>query len=91
VGLVLVGLTVGNLVALWPTLHAAVVITGSAPARVSPVPMGDPLFTLTEAETVTIRAQHEDFVLIRTAAGKSGWVSTAQAVPVVPRGGGANP
>ncbi len=83
-GAALVGFTVCNAVALWPTLHAAVVVTGATPVRVSPVPMGDPLFTLPEAQTVKIAAEHEDFVLIRTAAGKTGWVSRANIVPVVP-------
>ncbi len=71
--------------ALWPTLHAAVVVTNSAPARVSPVPMGDPLFTLAEGETVTLTAQHEQFLLIQTSTGKTGWVSGTEVVAVVPR------
>lgn len=85
-GAALLALTVGHGVLLWPWLHAAVVVTGNAPVRVSPVPMGDPLFTLPEAETVTLLAEHEQFVLVRTAAGKSGWMSRANLVPVVPRG-----
>jgi len=84
-GVALLGFTVGNAVVLWPTLNAAVVITGATPVRVSPVPMGDPLFTLPEADTVKIAAEHEDFILIRTEAGKTGWVSRANIVPVVPR------
>jgi hypothetical protein len=84
IGAVLAGLTVCNGMVLWPTLHAAVVVTSAAPVRVSPVPMGDPLFTLPEAETVRVLADHEDFVLIRTRAGKTGWVSRANIVPVVP-------
>jgi hypothetical protein len=83
-GLALMGCTVGNGVVLWPTLHAAVVVTNAAPVRVSPVPMGDPLFTLVEADTVAIAAEHEDFMLIRTVAGKTGWVSRANVVPVAP-------
>ena len=85
VGIALLGFTVCHGVVLWPTLHAAVVVTGATPVRVSPVPMGDPLFTLPEAETVKLAAEHEDFVLIQTAAGKTGWVSRANIVPVVPR------
>jgi hypothetical protein len=84
-GLALVGWTVCNGIVLWPAMHSAVVITGTTPVRVSPVPMGDPLFTLPEAETVRMTAQHEDFVLIRTSAGKTGWVSRADLVPVVPQ------
>jgi hypothetical protein len=47
--------------------------------------MGDPLFVLPEAETVRITAEHEDFVLVRTRAGRAGWVARANLAPVVPR------
>jgi uncharacterized protein YgiM (DUF1202 family) len=47
--------------------------------------MGDPLFTLAEGETVTLTAQHEQFLLIQTSTGKTGWVSGTEVVPVVPR------
>jgi tetratricopeptide (TPR) repeat protein len=83
-GVALVGFTVCQGVVLWRTLHAAVVVTNATQVRVSPVPMGDPLFTLPEAETVQIAAEHANFVLIQTAAGKTGWVSRANIVPVVP-------
>jgi hypothetical protein len=84
-GIGLVGMTVGNGVVLWPTLHAGVIISGAAPVRVSPVPMGDSLFVLPEAETVMIKAEHEGFVLIETGAGRTGWVSNANLAAVVPR------
>jgi hypothetical protein len=85
VGITLVGMTFCNAIALWPALHAGVVITGATPVRVSPVPMGDSLFVLPEAETVTIKAEHEAFVLIETRAGRTGWASSANLAPVVPR------
>jgi hypothetical protein len=83
-GIALVGLTVCNGVLLWPTLHEAVVITAATPVRVSPVPMGDPLFVLPEAETVKMTAEHEGFVLIQTRAGRMGWIARANLAPVVP-------
>jgi hypothetical protein len=83
-GVALMGFTVCQAVVLWPALHAAVVLTAGAPVRVSPVPMGDPLFTLAEAETVRILSQHEDFVLVRTLAGKTGWIARANIEPVIP-------
>jgi hypothetical protein len=83
-GLVLVALTVGNGVVLWPKLHEAVVISAGAPVRVAPVPMGDAVFVLPEAETVSMTAEHEGFMLIRTRAGRTGWVSRANLAPVVP-------
>jgi tetratricopeptide (TPR) repeat protein len=83
-GIALLSLTVCNAVALWPLLHEGVVISDAAPVRVSPVPMGDSLFLLAEAETVSIAAEHEGFFLVRTRAGRTGWVSRANVAPVAP-------
>jgi hypothetical protein len=84
-GICMLSLTVANGIALWPILHEGVVITGATPVRVSPVPMGDSLFVLPEAETVKIAAEHEGFLLIQTGAGGTGWVSRSNVAPVVPR------
>jgi hypothetical protein len=81
----LIALTVANAILLWPQMHAAVVLVNPTSARVSPVPMGDTAFVLREAETVTVTAEHEDFTLIRTRAGLSGWVARANLGAVVPR------
>jgi hypothetical protein len=78
-------LTVCNGMALWPVLHEGIVISAVAPVRVSPVPMGDSLFELREAETVKITAEHEGFMLIESAAGRTGWVSRVNVAPVIPR------
>jgi hypothetical protein len=83
-GAALVGFTVSNAMVLWPKLHEGVILNEATPARVSPVPMGDPLFVLAEAETVRITAEHDDFVLVRTRAGRAGWVSRANLAAVVP-------
>jgi hypothetical protein len=85
-GSALMGLTVCNAIWQWPKLQEAVVIAEAAPVRVSPVPMGDPLFELPEAETITVTARHERFVLVRTRAGLTGWVSQANLAAVVPPG-----
>jgi hypothetical protein len=84
-GAAMICLTVCNGIALWPTLHEGIVINGAASVRVSPVPMGDSLFTLAEAQNVKIAAEHEEFLLIETAAGRTGWVSRANVASVVPR------
>ena len=86
-GIALVGLTVCNGAVLWPKLHEAIVITSATPVRVSPVPMGDPLFVLPEAESVRMTMEHEGFVLIQTREGRTGWVARANLAPVVPRSG----
>jgi len=84
-GVAVIGLTVCNGILLWPRLHEAVVLIDQTPARVVPVPMGDTTFVLSEAETVRMMAEHEDFVLIRTKGGLSGWVSGANLAAVVPK------
>jgi hypothetical protein len=84
-GVALLALTVSNAILLWPRMHEAVVLINQTPARVSPVPMGDTAFELREAETVTMTAEHEDFILIRTRGGLSGWVARANLGTVVPQ------
>lgn len=84
-GVSMLGLTLCNAVALWPRLHQGVVIAAAAPVRVSPVPMGDPLFTLPEGEKVRITAEHEGFALIETRAGRAGWIANSNFAPIVPR------
>jgi hypothetical protein len=84
-GISMISLTACNALALWPLLHEGVVITGGTPVRVSPVPMGGSLFSLPEAETVRITAEHEGFFLVQTRAGRTGWVSRSNVAPVVPR------
>jgi hypothetical protein len=86
-GIALMALTVCNGVVLWPALNAAVVLINASPVRVSPVPMGDPLFVLPEAETVRITAEHDEYVLVQTRSGRSGWMARANLATVVPHGG----
>lgn len=87
-GLALIGLTVGNAVLIRPRLQMGVVIVDGAAARVAPVPLGDALFALREAETVRLDASHEGFFLVRTQRGQTGWVAQAEVAPVVPERGG---
>jgi hypothetical protein len=83
-GAIQIALTVSNGLLLRPRMHEAVVLINQTPARVSPVLMGDAAFVLREADTVTMTAQHEDFVLIRTHAGRTGWVARANVSEVIP-------
>jgi len=83
-GVAMMTLTASNGMLLWPRIHEAVVLINQTPVRVSPVPIGDTAFVLPEAETVTMVAKHEDFVLIRTRDGLSGWVARANLGAVVP-------
>jgi hypothetical protein len=87
-GISLLGATVANAVALWPVMHEAVVVTHTAPVRVSPVSIEEPLFVLPEATIVRVGAEHEGFVLVRIKGGRSGWVPRASVAPIVPKQGG---
>lgn len=84
-GVALVALTLANAAAIWPRLHEAIVIVGSAPARISPAPMGEVSFVLKEAEAVRILGEHEGFVLVRSTAGRMGWVWHTQVAAIVPQ------
>jgi len=85
VGISLLGVTIGSGIALWPIMHEAVVITRTAPVRVSPVPIEEPVFELPEASIVRMLEEHDGFVLIRTQAGRTGWAQRANVAPVVPK------
>jgi len=85
VGIMLIGATLCHAVTVWPTLHEAVVIARTAPVRVSPVSIGDPLFVLTEAQTVQTSAEHDGFVLVQTQGGRKGWAPSASLAPIVPK------
>jgi tetratricopeptide (TPR) repeat protein len=86
-GTIQIALTVSSAVLLRPRMHEAVILINQTAARVSPVPMGDTAFVLREAETVTLIAQHEDFVLIRTHFGRTGWIPRANVGVVIPPAG----
>jgi len=88
VGVCLLGMTLADGVALWPIVHEGVVITRTAPVRVSPVTMEEPLFELSEATLVRMNAEHHGFVLVQTQAGRSGWVPSANLAPIVPKQAG---
>ena len=85
IGLALLGLLVSNAVGVWPKLHAAVVIAPQTTVRVAPVPLGEALFVLPEAESVVVSAEHEGFLFVRTVQGRAGWVAQASVAPIVPR------
>jgi hypothetical protein len=88
VGVALMALSASNAMLLWPRMHEAIVLVDQTPARVAPAPMGDTTFVLREADSVTMTAEHEDFILIRTDRGLSGWVARANLGAVVPPVGG---
>ncbi|MGA2751642.1 MAG: hypothetical protein ABSG59_22990 [Verrucomicrobiota bacterium] len=84
VATLLVATAIGSAVMTWPRVNQAVVISREAPAWNSPVPLADPAFKLHEGETVEVRAEHQDFALVQTSTGRSGWVARADLSRVVP-------
>jgi hypothetical protein len=75
VGALLVAATVGSAVLMWPKVHEAVILAGEVPARISPAAFAVPAFKLREGEIVTVQSEHNGFLLVRTPAGRSGWVA----------------
>jgi hypothetical protein len=83
-GAFLVASAIGSAITMWPKVNEAVVIARDAPAWNSPVPVAEPAFKLPEGETVTVRAERQDFALVQTSAGRAGWVARADLARVVP-------
>jgi len=83
-GFCLVGITLGSALAVWPTLHEAVVVGHAVPVRVSPTLIEEPIFSLPEAEIVSVRGKHDSFMLIKTGAGRTGWAPQANLALIVP-------
>jgi len=83
-GVLLVATALGSAITMWPRVNEAVVIARETPALTTPVLAAEPLFKLREGETVTVRAEHQDFTLVQTSAGRSGWVPRADLVFVMP-------
>lgn len=84
-GIVAAGAALCNALALRSLVHETVVIARTAPARVSPVPMGEPLFELREGETPEAISRHDSFIMVQTRAGRRGWVSSENLAAVVPQ------
>jgi len=84
-GVWLVATAIGSAITTWPRVNEAVVISREAPARIAPVSAAEAAFKLHEGETVTMRAEHQDFALVQTSAGRSGWVARADLARVVPQ------
>jgi tetratricopeptide (TPR) repeat protein len=72
----------GALALRWPDLDRAIVTAPEAAARVSPVTIIRPLFTLKAGEPVAIRRTHGAFLLIANRQGREGWVSRGAVTPL---------
>jgi hypothetical protein len=74
----------GALSVRWPELSRAVVINAHVTALIAPAESASPVFPLAEGEIVTANKVLRNFVLVRTADGRSGWVARAQIERVIP-------
>jgi hypothetical protein len=84
-GVCAMGISIASAVGLWPVMHEAIVIAHTAPLRVSPVLIEAPVYELPEATSVTTGVEHDGFVLVRTASGRTGWVPSSNVAAIVPQ------
>ena len=88
VGGLLMALSLGDAIATASTLHECVVMAAT-PARTSPTSAVEPLFTVSLADVVNVRDEHQGFALIRDTQGREGWVARRDLAPVIPSAGTA--
>jgi hypothetical protein len=81
---VTVMMAAGALWVRWPELSRAVVVNAHVTAIIAPAESAGPVFPLAEGEIVTAKKAVRNFVLVRTADGRSGWVARAQIESVIP-------
>jgi hypothetical protein len=79
-------LSVGDALATNSLLHEYVVLD-TAPATGSPVSNGAPLFTVSQADVVHAREQHQGFLLVTDSQGRQGWVANTHLAAVVAQSG----
>ncbi len=68
----------------WSELHRAIVTVKNTPVYISPVTVGQPLYTLAAGQAVALRKAHGEFVLVETSDGHRGWVKRADVSPLIP-------
>jgi hypothetical protein len=83
-GAVVVLVATGALWLRWPELSRAVVVKAHVTALIAPAESAGPVFPLAEGEIVTAKKALRNFVLVRTANGRSGWVARTQIERVIP-------
>jgi hypothetical protein len=75
---------IGALWVRWPELNRAVVVNAGVTALIAPAESASPVFPLAEGEIVAAKKALRNFVLVRTADGRSGWVARAQIERIIP-------
>jgi hypothetical protein len=70
----------------WPELNRAVITGSHAHALIAPANSAAVSFNLPQGEIVSAERQYGQFVLVRVADGRSGWVTDAEAERIIPAG-----
>jgi tetratricopeptide (TPR) repeat protein len=65
-------------------LKQAVVVDKNASALISPFPDAQTVFSPSPGETVTVQKAYNDFLLVKDAAGHTGWISKTQVTLIIP-------
>ncbi len=68
----------------WSELSQAIVTVKNTPVYISPVTVGQPLYTLAEGQAVALCKAYGDFMLVETSDGHRGWVKRADVNQVIP-------
>jgi hypothetical protein len=69
--------------ARWGELNRAVVTAKTADARISPVTVGPPIFSLPEGTVVGIVKSHGPFRLVSAPNGQRGWLNHDVIEPII--------
>jgi tetratricopeptide (TPR) repeat protein len=67
-----------------PELNQAIVTVKNSPVYISPVTVGQPLYTLAEGQNVAVRNAYGDFILVEASDGHRGWVKSADVSALIP-------
>lgn len=68
----------------WSDLRQAIVTVKNTPVYISPVTIGQPLYTLAEGQAVALGKTHGEFVLVEMSDGHRGWVKRADLSLLIP-------
>ena len=75
---------VGAMIFSSRALGEAVVVDKNAAVLISPFPAAQTVFSPAPGETVWVQKTYGDFILVKDAAGHTGWISQSQISRVIP-------
>jgi hypothetical protein len=75
-----------SVVVRWPELTRAVIVGARSTARIAPAGNAEKSFDLKSGELVQAGKRYGQFVLVRSADGRSGWVSREEVESIIPSG-----